>query len=266
MWHLLSFTTLLVAHITGGKSFRQHTGIVHTQVMNLINSHNDNCNADNSCPESISEGPNGSKGNNNGDKSDEPGFLCENGMSADFYPCSNIDMYSHVPLSDLGGLGLRGNDIWGWTTGSGKNVKEYALAGTSDGTSFVDVSDPSNPNVIAFIEGHTNVTTVWRDMKIYQDYVYIVQDGTLGHGLQYVNLPNLISKAKKNKNNNDDVYTLSSDDSDNGKESTISNCHNVYVNEDTGYLYAVGSDVGMLYCYLYSTFKTTSDVMFLHLF
>ena len=169
---------------------------------------------------------------------------CINGYSASTYPCSNVDMYSHVPLYDLGGGDSLdgapfGNDIWGWTSSSGK---EYALAGLADGTSVVDISDPNNPNVVAFIKSHTTVGTYWRDMKIYQNYVYIVQDGTSGHGLQYVNLDTLITRASSSS---DDIYYLESDDSLNEQENSISNCHNVFVNEDTGFLYAVGTDQGM---------------------
>ena len=44
------------------------------------------------------------------------------------------------PPSVYGGAG---NDVWGWTDPVTK--KEWPIAGRSDGTSFVDMSDPKNP-------------------------------------------------------------------------------------------------------------------------
>ena len=42
--------------------------------------------------------------------------------------------------------GVRANDNWGWTdpvTG-----REYALVGRNDGTSFIDISNPTNPMLV----------------------------------------------------------------------------------------------------------------------
>ena len=86
---------------------------------------------------------------------------CENGKAGE-YECSNVDLLSYVPLSELGCSG-QGNDIWGWTDPETK--REYAIAGCADGTSFVDVTDPINPKVLGFIRTHT-FSSNWRDMKV----------------------------------------------------------------------------------------------------
>lgn len=66
---------------------------------------------------------------------------CINGVSAGEFPCENIDMLAFIPHRDLTGTtASRGNDMWGWTdpiTGA-----EIAIVCQTDGTTFVDVSDP----------------------------------------------------------------------------------------------------------------------------
>ena len=81
---------------------------------------------------------------------------------ADEYECSNVDLLSFVPLKDLGSNGV-GNDIWGWT--DPETDREYALVGCSDGTSFVDITEPTDPKVIGFLPTHT-VSSNWRDIKV----------------------------------------------------------------------------------------------------
>ena len=83
---------------------------------------------------------------------------------ADEYECSNIDLLSFVPLKELGSRG-DGNDIWGWT--DPETRQEYAIVGCADGTSFVDVTDPTDPVVVGFLPTHTT-SSLWRDLKVSQ--------------------------------------------------------------------------------------------------
>jgi hypothetical protein len=71
------------------------------------------------------------------------GARCEDGQLEEF-PCSNMELVSHMPISSLGGeRGVWVNDVWGWTDReSGRN---YALVARRDGASFVDVTDPTSP-------------------------------------------------------------------------------------------------------------------------
>ena len=87
---------------------------------------------------------------------------CEGGKSGE-YDCSNVDLLSFVPLKDLGGASTGGNDIWGWTDPETK--QEYAIVCLNDGTSFVDVTDPFNPKVVAFLPTQTS-NSLWRDVKV----------------------------------------------------------------------------------------------------
>jgi hypothetical protein len=65
------------------------------------------------------------------------------------FGCSgNVQLQSFLPINELGGgRGVGLNDIWGWT--DPQTDREYALVGRSNGTSFVDVTDPSNPAISA---------------------------------------------------------------------------------------------------------------------
>lgn len=86
---------------------------------------------------------------------------CRGGIAGE-YECNNIDLLSFVPLEDLGSKG-DGNDIWGWT--DPETGREYAIMGCADGTSFVDVTEPTNPNVVGFLPTYTT-SSLWRDIKV----------------------------------------------------------------------------------------------------
>ena len=52
----------------------------------------------------------------------------------------NVDSLSHINYQQLHDANL--NDVWGYVDEMGN---EYALVGTSKGTSIVNVTDPTNP-------------------------------------------------------------------------------------------------------------------------
>lgn len=70
-------------------------------------------------------------------------------------------------------FGIRYNSVWGWV--DPQNNKEYAVLGSSDGTNFFDVSNPSNPILIDYVQGKRD-SCVWREYKTYQNYLYAVSD------------------------------------------------------------------------------------------
>ncbi len=149
---------------------------------------------------------------------------CENGF-AGIYPCENVDLLAFMPLSTIGGGS--GNDIWGWTdplTG-----KEYALMGRSSGTSFVDISDPVNPVYIGNLPTHTSNSS-WRDIKVYANYAFVVSEAS-GHGMQVFDLTRLRSVVSPPVTFTEDAHY-----------SAFSRAHNIVINEDTGFAYAVGSN------------------------
>jgi hypothetical protein len=100
---------------------------------------------------------------------------------------------SFVNLLDLGvsrdsstGNYWRLNDIWGWVdpvTG-----QEWAIVGSMDGTSFVDVTDAVHPVVVAWLPTYEGtVPRTWRDIKVFKDHAFIVEDNS-PHGLQIVDM------------------------------------------------------------------------------
>lgn len=65
------------------------------------------------------------------------------------------------------------NEIWGVARGG----KEYAVLGSTAGTHFIDVTDPSNPTEAFFIAGNDNGgIIIHRDYHDYGDYLYMVAD------------------------------------------------------------------------------------------
>ncbi|MEY4111414.1 MAG: hypothetical protein RLZZ46_1770, partial [Bacteroidota bacterium] len=64
---------------------------------------------------------------------------------------------------------------------------EYALVGTSEGLSIVDVTNPAVPVEVAAIPGPNSI---WREVKTWQKYAYVTTEGG-AQGLQIVDLSNL---------------------------------------------------------------------------
>jgi choice-of-anchor B domain-containing protein len=87
----------------------------------------------------------------------------------------NVTMRSHLPYS------VALSNIGGYVDSSGN---EYALVGTYNGLSIVDVTDPANP-VIKFNIAGTN--SDWREVKTWQNYAYVTTEGCC-NGLQILNL------------------------------------------------------------------------------
>lgn len=146
---------------------------------------------------------------------------------AGIYPCQKIDLMSHLNIEELGGNSRNsGNDIWGWTDTS--TGKEYALMGLSIGTSFVDISDPKNPQVLGILPTAT-VNSTWRDIKTYKNFAYIVSEAG-NHGMQVFDLKQLAQVSGSSN-----VFVA------NNTFHQFGSAHNIVINEDSGFAYAVGS-------------------------
>jgi choice-of-anchor B domain-containing protein len=159
---------------------------------------------------------------------------CEDGMALVF-PCENIDLAAIVSLPELGGP--TGNDVWGWV--DPENGDEYAIMGTSAGTAFVDVTDPSSPDVVAIMPSQSMTgLPLWRDIKVYEDHAYVVSEHS-GHGMQVFDLTRLREGSALGVVGDlvtpDAVYF--------GPDDTrVSNSHNVWINEETGFAYLIGTN------------------------
>ena len=151
---------------------------------------------------------------------------CVNGM-ADFYVCNNTDLLHRIHLEDLGNGTGSGNDIWGWT--DPLDGKEYALMGLSTGTAFVDISDPTQPVNLGYLPTATG-NSLWRDIKTYANHAFIVSEAS-GHGMQIFDLTQL-------RNVPAPPVTFSAT----ANYTEFGNAHNIVINEDSGYAYAVGAN------------------------
>ena len=130
---------------------------------------------------------------------------------------NGVQLLSWMPMSELDGSS-GANDCWGYTSPSGR---EYAVIGTNQSTCFVEISNPSSPQLIQTIGGPSSL---WRDVKVYQDHAYTVTEG--GGGIQVMSMANI----------------------DNGTVSLVntvntpgtSTTHNVAIDEVSGRLYRTG--------------------------
>ena len=91
---------------------------------------------------------------------------------AGIYPTENVTFYSQVPINQLGGSG-NGSDCWGYTSPSGR---EYALVTTETSLAVVEVTSPTNPNVI-FTYSRGGTSSLWGDVKVVGEYCYMVGEG-----------------------------------------------------------------------------------------
>ncbi|MFK7846783.1 MAG: choice-of-anchor B family protein [Rhodothermales bacterium] len=157
---------------------------------------------------------------------------CEGEKAAGF-DCKGVSLMSFLPIKAMGGgRGVRVNDIWGWT--DPQTDKEYALIGRTDGTSFVDVTDPNNPVYVGQLsKTEGSRASIWRDVKVYKDHAFIVADASGQHGMQVFDLAKLRSFSNEPIDFKEDaIYD------------NIASAHNVVINESTGFAYAVGSSSG----------------------
>lgn len=149
---------------------------------------------------------------------------CVNGEAGN-YDCNGYDLMSHMPLSTFSAPGA--NDSWGWVDPD--NGDEYVLMGLENGTAFIDITDPVNPVYLGKLPSFSG-TIVWRDMKVYNNYAFIVSEAG-GHGMQIFDLTKL-------RNVNNPPVTFAED----AHYAGFSNAHNIVINEDTGFAYAVGTN------------------------
>ena len=155
------------------------------------------------------------------------------GSKSGGFECKDMEMMSYVSAQDLGaGRGMMINDIWGWT--DPQTGKEWALVGRMDGTAFVDISNPERP----VVAGNLPLTkganpNLWRDIKVYKNHAYVVADGAGQHGMQVFDLTRLRSVTKfPTTFEPDTTYPR------------IASSHNIVINEETGFAYAVGVSGG----------------------
>lgn len=125
------------------------------------------------------------------------------------------------------------NDVWGYA----HNGNEYALVGVNSGFSIVDVTIPSAPVEKHFIAG---ANTIWRDIKTWSHYAYVVHDGVgagNSDGILIVDLNTIDS-------NNISYTQVYPSVTIGGSVYDFHDAHNLYIDEN-GVLYVFGSNIGV---------------------
>lgn len=89
-----------------------------------------------------------------------------------YTPSIQVDSLSHIDYQLLHGANL--NDIWGYVDELGN---EYAIVGTTKGTSIVNVTNPSNPTEVFWLPG---TESIWRDPCVYGNYAYVTTEAEDG--------------------------------------------------------------------------------------
>ncbi|HRQ38977.1 MAG TPA: choice-of-anchor B family protein [Chloroflexota bacterium] len=154
--------------------------------------------------------------------------VCQNGTAAG-YPCDRVDLLSFVSKMDVGATitnSLVAN-LWGWT--DPETDKEYVMLGLQEGTAFIDVSNPYTPTYLGLLPSHFLTATLspFRDMKVYQNYAYIIADAPSQNGMQIFDLTTLRG------------ITTPTTFSETAHYDGIVDGHNIFIHEATGYAYVV---------------------------
>jgi choice-of-anchor B domain-containing protein len=149
---------------------------------------------------------------------------CVNGMAGP-YPCENINLLSFVENGDLGGGSM--NDIWGWV--DPLDNAEYVILGRTNGTAFLDITDPVNPIYLGNLPT-ASLNSTWRDIKVYNNYAFIVSEAG-EHGMQIFDLTHLRDITSPPLLFEEDAHY-----------SGWGNAHNIVINESTGRAYGVGTN------------------------
>lgn len=141
--------------------------------------------------------------------------VCTDGKAANF-SCKNIDLVSHVALSDFGFKPSAGNDIWGHVDLN--TNKEYAIMGIVNGVAVFDLSNPESPKEVGAISG---LNSSWRDIKVYQYF-----DKTMGvwQAYAYATIDN-----KSDFVTIIDLNQLPNSVSLVTKDTAVAQAHNVYI-------------------------------------
>ncbi|MDO7614164.1 MAG: choice-of-anchor B family protein, partial [Crocinitomicaceae bacterium] len=138
------------------------------------------------------------------------------------YGQAQLDFVSNIDYQELHDAEL--NDVWGYVDEVGN---EYAVIGTTKGTSIVDVTDPVNPQEIFWLDG---AQSIWRDPKVFGDYAYVTTEEEVG--MTIIDLSPLPASA-----------SLSSTVFMGEGSITWESAHNCFIDE-SGFLYVFGANYG----------------------
>ncbi len=118
------------------------------------------------------------------------------------------------------------NDVWGFEHSNGI---EYAILGTRSNTKIYSLENPAFPIEVGVFPGPV---TTWRDIKNFNDYVYVTTDG-ISDGLTIIDMTDVENIEAKIWN--EPLWIGNTIDS-------LKTCHNIYI-DDEGYGYLAGCNI-----------------------
>ncbi|MBK7148733.1 MAG: choice-of-anchor B family protein [Bacteroidetes bacterium] len=141
---------------------------------------------------------------------------------------SSTSVFSQLNIQQLGHFTYPQNVSASNLTGYADSLgQEYALVGTSQGLSIVDITNPATPVQLFLVPGATGQGGFWREVREYKGYAYVTTEQQ--SGLQVVNLKYLPDSVK--------YHTIN--------PSSMETSHTIFIDEN-GVAYVNGTDKGLL--------------------
>ncbi len=113
-------------------------------------------------------------------------FLTAGVANAQTYQSLNMNLQSNWYDSTViaePAYGIKYNGIWGYEA----NGREYALVGSTAGVYFIDITNPQSPVKSDFVAGRRGAC-IWREIKTYSHYAYLISDDQSPNSFQIVDL------------------------------------------------------------------------------
>lgn len=169
---------------------------------------------------------------------------CINGKSGrgrgqESYQCSKVNMHGFLSHEDLGSKTFAGNDVWGWTSKTGR---EFGIVGQTDGVAFVEISATGRLHYLGRLDTQTTATS-WRDIKVIGNHAYIGAESP-DHGLQVFDLEKLLQVKPWWNPLLWKPKVFSKDKDLTALFTGFGASHNIVAHEETNMIYAVGGRTG----------------------
>ncbi|KAH7322678.1 hypothetical protein B0I35DRAFT_350669 [Stachybotrys elegans] len=182
---------------------------------------------------------------------------CVNGVAAAepgnprlTFRCKNMDLYdfiNHATLGSSNGLPegnapdgsqfLTGSGSWGWT--DPESGREFIADGMYDGTALLEILPEGRMVQLGFLPCPVPIGSraLWKEIRAYKNYMLIGSE-LGGHGIQIFDMTKLldIDHALAPV-----IFDARADLTGHITQLTEGSSHNVVVNEEAGYIAAVGS-------------------------
>lgn len=136
------------------------------------------------------------------------------------FDSSGVNLLSRITPQEFPSHSGGANDIVTYVSPLGR---EYAIVGLTNGTGFVDLSDPRNPVIVADVP---DALSLWSDIAVYDQFAYNVTESN--GGIQIIDLSRI----------DDGIVALVG-----SVTGGVNTAHNIFVNPTSGYAYPCGTNI-----------------------